>query len=463
MTTKKKIFLIDDDELIVSVLSKALLAEGYEVLAESTEFKDITDKIGAYFPDVILLDNKLAGLSGLEILNDIKQNGIDAQVIMLTADDTAETAVKAMKLGAADYLTKPFNIEEMKIVISNIIEKKSLKQEVAVLRRISSEYFDENIIGESSIVSELKTKIKKLADAHVSSILITGESGTGKELFSRYIHRLMFGDDKSRNKPFVAINCAALPEQLMESELFGHDKGSFTDAKADKKGVFELANGGSLLLDEIGEMRPNLQSKLLRVLEERTVRRIGGKWDMPVYVTVLATTNRNLSEAVKTGEFRSDLFFRLSNFYMHIPPLRERPEDIPLLTRHFLSYYSTQYNKKTIKGFSAEALKNMTTYKWPGNIRELKNLIERLVVLENAEEILPAHLPNWLTNVSTSEAPAHDNKFIMPDEGISLDDLEKDLFVQALKKADNNKVAAAKLLNISYDSLRYGIKKFGLK
>jgi DNA-binding NtrC family response regulator len=463
MTAKKKIFLIDDDEFIVTVLSKALNSEGYEVVAETNTFNNITDRIGAYFPDAVLLDNKLAGMSGLEILKEIKQNGIDAPVIMLTADDTAETAVKAMKLGAADYLTKPFNIEEMKIVISNIIEKKALKQEVDFLRRISSEYLDENIIGESGIVTELKTKIKKIADAHVSSILITGESGTGKELFSRYVHRLMYGDGKSRSKPFVAINCAALPEQLMESELFGHEKGSFTDAKTDKKGVFELANGGSILLDEIGEMKPSLQSKLLRVLEERTVRRIGGKWDMQVDVTVLATTNRNLAEAVKSGSFRSDLFYRLSNFYLHIPPLRERNEDIPLLTKHFLSYYSTQYNKKTIKGFSPEAEKLMISYNWPGNVRELKNLIERLVVLENVEEILPRHLPNWLTNVSISEASSHDKRFILPDEGISLDDLERDLFVQALKKAGHNKVIAAKLLNISYDSFRYGIKKYGLR
>lgn len=463
MTSKKKIFLIDDDEFIVTVLSKALNNEGYEVMAETNTFNNITDRIGAYFPDAVLLDNKLAGMSGLEILKEIKQNGIDAPVIMLTADDTAETAVKAMKLGAADYLTKPFNIEEMKIVISNIIEKKALKQEVDFLRRISSEYLDENIIGESSVVNELKAKIKKIADAHVSSILITGESGTGKELFSRYIHRLMYGDDKSRSKPFVAINCAALPEQLMESELFGHEKGSFTDAKTDKKGVFELANGGSILLDEIGEMKPSLQSKLLRVLEERTVRRIGGKWDMQVNVTVLATTNRNLSDAVKQGDFRSDLFFRLSNFYLHVQPLRERRDDIPILTKHFLSYYSTQYNKKTIKGFSPEAEKLMTSYNWPGNVRELKNLIERLVVLENVEEILPGHLPNWLTNVSIPEAHPPDKRFILPDEGISLDDLEKDLFVQALKKAGYNKVIAAKLLDISYDSFRYGIKKYGLK
>lgn len=463
MTGKRKVFLIDDDELIVTVLSTALKNEGYEVLAETRDFDNIVDKIGAFFPDAVLLDNKLSHLSGLDILKEMKQNGIEAPVIMLTADDTAETAVKAMKLGAADYLTKPFNIEEMKIVINNIIEKKTLKQEVDFLRRISSEYLDENIIGESHIVEGLKATIKRLADAKVSTILITGESGTGKELFSRYIHRLMFGDGTHKGKPFVAINCAALPEHLMESELFGHEKGSFTDAKTEKKGVFELANGGTLLLDEIGEMKPNLQSKLLRVLEERTIRRIGGKWDMQVDVTVLATTNKNLSEAVKQGEFRSDLFFRLSNFYLHIPPLRERSADIPLLIRHFLSYYSTQYKRKIIKGFSPDAEKLMVSYSWPGNVRELKNLIERLVVLENAEEIFPRHLPSWLTGASENEVTPSDKKFILPEEGISLDDLEKELFLQALKRADYNKVAAAKLLNISYDSFRYGIKKYGLK
>lgn len=463
MTSKKKIFVIDDDELIVTVLSKSLLSEGYDVFAETSAFKNIIDKIGAFSPDAVLLDNKLSGISGLDILKDIRQSGIDAPVIMLTADDTAETAVKAMKLGADDYLTKPFNMEEMKIVINNIIEKKALRQEVDFLRRISSEYLDENIIGESRVIEELKTTIRKIAGAHVSSILITGESGTGKELFSRYIHRLMHGDDKSRSRPFVAINCAALPEQLVESELFGHEKGSFTDAKTDKKGVFEMANGGSLLLDEIGEMKHSLQSKLLRVLEERKVRRIGGKWEIEVDVTVMATTNRNLSEAVKTGDFRSDLFFRLNSFYLQLPPLRERSEDIPMLIKHFLSYYARQYNNKKIKGFSHDAEKLMTSYNWPGNVRELKNLIERLVVLENTEVILPAHLPHWLSGAPAPEAHPADKRFILPEGGISLDEMEKDMIMQALERANHNKTVTAKLLNITYDSLRYQLKRFGLK
>jgi DNA-binding NtrC family response regulator len=460
MTYKKKIFLIDDDQIAVKALSKALSQEGYEVIAETRAFDTIIENIGSSSPDVVLLDINLLGFSGLDILKKMKQNSIDAPVIMLTGDSTADTAVKSMKLGAADYLTKPCNIEEMKIVINSIIEKKSLKQEVDCLRRISSEYFDKNFIGESRVIRELKTKIKKIADAGASSILITGESGTGKEVLSRYIHDLMNDNKKSGSSPFVAINCTALPEHLIESELFGHEKGSFTDAKNVKVGLFELANGGSLLLDEIGEMNSSLQTKLLRVLEERTIRRIGGKWDIPVNVIVIASTNRNMSNAVKSGEFRSDLFFRLNQFYVHIPPLRERRQDIPLLARHFLLYFSKQYNKKIIKGFSPETETIMTSYSWPGNVRELKNLIEKLVVLENSEEILPDHLPHWLLEDS-NEVPSH--KFVLPDEGIKLNDLKKDIFMQALKKAHNNKVVAAKLLNISYDSLRYGLKKYGVK
>jgi DNA-binding NtrC family response regulator len=458
----KKLFLIDDDESVVKTLSKVLKKEGYEVIAETRAFDNIIYKLGNSHPDVVLLDINLLGLSGLDILIEIKQKSIDAPVIMLTGDVTADTAVKSLKLGAADYITKPYDIDKLKIVISNILENESLKQEVDCLRRISSEHLDNNIIGESRVIKELQNKIIKIANVRGSSILITGESGTGKEVFSKYIHRIMNDHDKSRNYPFVAINCSALPEYLMESELFGHEKGAFTDAKAIKKGVFELAHGGSLLLDEIGEMNPPLQTKLLRVLEERTIRRIGGKWDIPVDVTVIASTNRNLSDAVTSGEFRSDLFFRLNQFYLHIPPLRERREDIPLLSRHFLSHYCMQYNKKMIKAFSHEAEKIMTAYSWPGNVRELKNLVQKIVVLENTEIILPEQLPDWLRRDSRNADKTTHKKFVLPNEGITLDEVKKDLFMQALEKAGNNKVAAAKLLNMSYDSYRYGLKKFGL-
>ena len=462
MKRKGKIFLVDDDELIVMMLSRALKLDGYEVYSD-TGSGDVMDKISSRVPDIIMLDINMPGLSGIDMLQEIKTK-LSVEVVMLTADETAESAVKAMKLGAADYITKPFSMDEVKIVIGNTMDKIRLRQEVDYLRRVNSELFDKEMIGETESLKDLMEKIKKMADAHVTSILITGESGSGKEVLARYIHRKMFGDTVADREPFIGLNCAALPETILESELFGYEKGAFTDAKSDRKGVFELANGGTILLDEIGEMKYGLQSKLLRVLEERTIRRIGGREDIPIEVTVLATTSKNMTEAVKIGEFRSDLFFRISAFYLHIPPLRERKTDIPVLARHFLHHFAAKYNKKVIQDFSPEALSFLSEYEWPGNVRELKNLIERLVVLENTESILPAHLPNWLVEKAGASAPAGSNNgFTLPEEGISLDDLEKRLIVQALERTGHNKTLAAKLLKMSYDSFRYQIKKFGLE
>jgi DNA-binding NtrC family response regulator len=462
MKPSAKIFLVDDDELIITMLTRVLKGEGYDVRTAMT-VHDVINKIKSWAPAVVLLDIRLPERSGIEILEDLMKQGVPSQVVMLTADDTAETAVKAMKLGAADYLTKPFNVDEVKIVLRNIIERGKLRQEVDYLRKVHSEYFERDIIGESSRVRELKSKIEKMADASVATILMTGESGTGKELFARYAHRLIHQDSRAGYTPFIRVNCAALPETLLESELFGHEKGAFTDAKTGKKGLFELAQGGSILLDEIGDMKQNLQGKLLRVLEERTVRPVGGSEEIPVDVTVIATTNKNLAEAVEKGEFRMDLFFRLSTFYLHVPPLRERAEDIPVLAGHFLSFFATRYNKKAVKRFSPDAEALLVSYGWPGNIRELRNLVERLVVLESAEEILPAHLPNWLTGQPGPASPSTDGRFALPEAGISLDEVEKNLILQALERTKRNKAQAAKLLGISYDTLRYQVKKLGLE
>ena len=462
MKSRGKVFLLDDDGLIVSVLSRALKKEGYEVYAE-TETEGAVNKIESWKPDILLLDISMPGRDGIEILKEMRGGGVKTQVVMLTADDTAETAVKAMKLGAVDYLTKPFNTDEVKIVLNNILEKESLKKEVKYLRKAYSEVFDKELVGESKAIKELKKKVEKIAQARVSTVLLTGESGTGKEIVAKQIHRLMFATEDSWRAPFVSINCAAMPETLLESELFGHEKGSFTDAKSEKVGLFEDARGGSILLDEIGDMKPDLQTKLLRVLEERTIRRVGGKTEIPIDVTVLATSNRNLSEAVEKGDFRRDLFFRLSTFYLHIVPLRERQEDIPLLAEHFLSHFAAKYNKPMIKGFSPEAEQVLIHSNWPGNVRELKNLVERIVVLENAEEILPAHIPSWISRSTMRVEQSSNGRFVLPDSGISLEELEKDLILQALEKADHNKTQAAKLLNISYDSLRYQLKKFGIQ
>lgn len=462
MRARGRIFLLDDDDLIVDMLGRALKGENYEVLPE-TDPDGVLEKIRSFSPDVVMLDNKLPGKSGIEILQELMRQGINTQVVMLTSDDRATTAVQAMKLGAVDYLTKPFDLDEVKIVIKRMIERGNLNQEVDYLRKVHSEFIYKDIVGASPQIGKLKDKATKLAEAGVPLILITGESGTGKEVFARYIHHVMHRQDSCGYAPFIGINCAALPEQLIESELFGYEKGSFTDAKSDKKGVFELAHGGSILLDEIGEMKQNLQSKLLRVLEERKVRRIGGRQDIPVEVTIVATTNRDLSEAVDRDDFRMDLFYRLNTFSLHVPPLRDRKEDIVLLAKHFLDDFSKKYGRRTLEGFSPEAEELLSSYRWPGNVRELRNVIERIVVLENGDRILSDHLPKEIFRKERAASKEYDSGFTLPDAGVSLDELERNLIRQALVRAGNNKTVAARLLGMTYDSLRYQIKKFGLE
>jgi DNA-binding NtrC family response regulator len=458
-----RILIVDDDELIVTTITRALQKAAYDVRSENSALR-VLETIRGWLPSAVLLDIRLPERSGIDVLEEIVREGLHTQVIMLTADDSAESAVKAMKLGAADYITKPFNLDEIVIVVRNIVAKEDLSREVDYLRKVTAERFERRIIGVSRAITDLKSEIEKIARAHVSSLLITGESGTGKELVARYLHQVMFGEASSRTVPFIGVNCAALPEQLLESELFGHERGAFTDAKADKKGVFELADGGVILLDEIGELDPRLQAKLLRVLEERTIRRVGGREDIPVDVTVIATTNKNLSEAGARGEFRKDLFFRLNNFYLHVPPLRKRREDVPILANYFLSYFAKRYNKKNPKCFSPETEKILTGYDWPGNIRELRNVAERFVVLESAEEITPSLLPDWMIkNIQERSASRDANAFELPPEGLSLDELERKLITQALARTNHNKAKAAKLLHISYDTLRYQVKKFGLE
>ncbi len=462
MKNKGRIFLVDDDELIVSTLSRALRNIGYDVAA-ATKAEGIVGKIKSWSPVVVLLDIRLAGRSGIDVLKEIIRDELPAQVVMLTADGTAETAVNAMKLGAADYITKPFDLDEVIIVLENIIEKEKLKQEVVYLRKVQSEVFEKEIVGRSPALQKIKSKIEKMADASISTILITGESGTGKELFARYAHLLIRQKREDGFSPFVKVNCAALPENLLESELFGHLKGSFTDAKEDKKGLFELGSGGSILLDEIGDMQQSLQGKLLRVLEERKVRPIGAGEEAPIDVTVIATTNVDIADAVAKGSFRKDLFYLLNAFYLHVPPLMERQEDILLLAEYYLSYYAARSNQKTKKRFSPEAAQLMQAHSWPGNIRELRNLVERLVVLEPEEVILPRHLSQSLAAQPDALHPLSNGMFRLPAAGISLEAVERGLIEQALERSNYNKTQAAKLLHVSYDTLRYQVKKFKLE
>ncbi len=462
MKDKGRVLLVDDDELIVSTLARVLLKSGYEVRA-MTNTDNLLATIRSWSPAVVLLDNNLPEKSGVDVLRELQEQDLRVQVVMLTADNTAETAVKAMKLGAVDYVTKPFSVHDVKMVLRNIMEKERLRREVTYLRKVNAELVEQEIVGESNGIRELKGKIEKIARSSVPTILITGESGTGKELFARYAHNFMHSAGFA---PFIQINCASLPENLLESELFGHEKGAFTDAKADKKGLFELAHGGSILLDEIGDMQISLQAKLLRVLEGRTVRHVGGSEEIAIDSAVISTTNKNLAEAVKTGAFRSDLFFRLNTFHLHVPTLRERKEDIPLLARTFLTHFTSRYNNRVIKRFSAEAEAMMTSYQWPGNVRELRNLIERIVVLESAEEVQPEHLPEWLHGMTPGAASPEQlppGTFVLPENGISLEALEKDVIQQALVRSKYNKTRTAKLLQISYETLRYQVKKFGLE
>ena len=465
MKVKGRIFAVDDDELIVTMLARALKNEGYEVHFQ-TSTADVVANIAAWHPDVVFLDINIdEEMSGLDILAAIKKEGIATEVVMLTADDSADSAIRAMKHGAIEYFTKPFNIEEVKIITHNIIENARLREEVNFLREKDSRAPDRRYLGDSPIIQDILGKAKKLALAHAETILITGESGTGKEVLARQIHAWKEAEAGTGEEqgPFLAINCTALPENLIESELFGHTRGAFTDARADKKGVFELAAGGTLLLDEIGDMRLDLQAKLLRVLEDRKVRRLGGSIDLPINTTVIATTNKDIKAASEKGDFRGDLFFRLSTFTVHLPPLRERGDDILLLARHFLKFFAQKYLKKNIRGFSADAEKAITTYPWPGNVRELRNVIEHCVVLENMETVEPQHLA-----LSLPQPPGgfverrKSSRIVLPENGISMEDVEKDLIRQALERTNNNQTKAAKLLGITYDTLRYQVKKFGL-
>jgi DNA-binding NtrC family response regulator len=466
MTNKGRIFLVDDDELIITMLSRALRKEGFETRIQTT-IENIVEDIATWHPDLVMLDIHLNDeRNGLDILEDLRNEKIETSVVMLTGDDTAESAIRAMKLGAADYLTKPFNIEEVKIVIGHILESARMKEEIDYLRKSGQN--KHQMICESPAMVNLLQQAEKIAEAQVQTILLTGESGSGKEVMAQYLHNVRHPQqvDGEDYAPFITVNCTALPEHLIESELFGHTKGAFTDAKAEKKGFFELAAGGTLLLDEIGDMRHELQAKLLRVLEDRTIRRVGGTVDLPVDLTLIASTNKDLKAAVATGKFREDLFFRLSAFALHLPPLRERSEDILPLVHYFLDFFAQRYQKKNIKEVAADAQRHLTSYSWPGNIRELRNVIERCVVLESSSTITAGHLP---FEIAGPAAMPHfverrkSNRIILPEKGFSLDSMEKELIVQALERTNYNQTKASKMLGVSYDTLRYQMKKYGIK
>ena len=453
---KPSILIVDDDGVMQETLSGVLRKRGYEIFSVGSG-NEALSMIKKNVIDLILLDMRLPDIDGLEVLKKIKEFDTEILVIMMTAFSDVQTAVLAMKSGAYDYINKPFELDELKLLIEKGLETKSLINEVRRLHRQQKEnYQNSHIYGVSPQIHYVKELIGMISKTHKTSVLIQGESGTGKELAANAIH---YNSHRS-DKPLMKINCSAIPDSLLESELFGHEKGAFTDAKNTKKGLFELADGGTVFLDEIGDMNPFLQSKILRVLESQTFMRVGGEREIKVEIRIIAATNKNLEAMVKEGFFRKDLYYRLKVMVVEMPPLRDRLEDILLLSNLFIEENNKEYNK-TIRGFSDEAKKLMVQYSWPGNVRELRNVIERAMILTDQEVITPKHLPFELKQ--TEKIPQdteHEISEITPD--MSLEDMEKVHLSKVLKRLEWNKSKASKTLGISRATLRAKIKKYNL-
>jgi len=453
---KHKILVVDDEHLIRWSLEQNLKKQGYEVLSAGSG-EDALKILREENPHLMLLDIQLPGINGIEVLERAKEIDEEVIVIMVTALGVLETAVKAMRLGAHDYINKPFNLDELAIVIKKALETGELKREVAHLRSEQTRrYGISNLIGEGRHMKNVLAMVEKVARSDASTVLIQGESGTGKELVAKAIHY----ESARADKPFMAINCAAVPETLLESELMGHEKGSFTDAKAQKRGLFEIADGGTIFLDEIGDMEPGMQAKLLRVLEERSFRRIGGTKDIQVDVRIISATNKDLLKAIEEKTFRNDLYYRLQVIPIYLPPLRERREDILVLVQHYIDFFNREFGKN-VKGISKMAEKFLMEYNWPGNIRELRNIIERAIILENEETLLLEHLPQEIVAKAGGAGLGGPMNFRIPPEGVDIEDLERELIRQALEISDGNQSKAAKKLNLGIDAFRYRMKKFG--
>lgn len=454
--SRHKILVVDDEHLIRWSLEQNLKKQGYDVQTAPTG-EDALRLLREDPPELVLLDVQLPGMNGLQVLEKIKEIDEEIIVIMVTALGVLETAVKAMRMGAHDYLNKPFNLDEMAIVIKKALETGALKREVAHLRgEQTKKYGITNLVGNSRHMQNVLAMVSKVARSDASTVLIQGESGTGKELIAKAIHY----ESARAGMPFMAVNCAAVPETLLESELLGHEKGAFTDAKAQKKGLFELADGGTLFLDEIGDMEPGMQAKLLRVLEDRIVRRVGGSRDIQVDVRIVSATNKDLIKGMEDKSFRPDLYYRLQVIPIFLPPLRERRDDILPLTYHFINHFNREFGK-SVKGVSKMAEKFLVEYSWPGNIRELKNIVERAIILENEETLLLEHLPQEIVSRTGGGGSTGPLTLRLPPEGIDIEDVERELIRQSLEVSEGNQSKAAKKLNLGIDAFRYRMKKFG--
>jgi two-component system, NtrC family, response regulator AtoC len=459
---KDKILVVDDEQMIRRLLADALRSWGY-VPVEAGTVAEAVSVFEEESPAAVLLDIDLPDGSGLDVLREMKRRRPGAVAIMITANVDVGNTISALRGGAYDFIAKPVNLQELQVTIRNGLEAHQLRQEVGRVRdeRVRAFSF-EQIIGESEPIRQLLKIARKVAESEASSVLLQGESGTGKDLVAKAIHYA----SRRADSPFIAINCAAIPATLIESELFGYEKGAFTDAKARKEGLFEQAEGGTLFLDEIGELELALQAKLLRVLEEGAFRRVGGLRDLPLDVRIIAASNRDLKTESEQGRFRLDLYYRLSVIQLDIPPLRERGLDVLLLAAHYLSDFSKKLRlRKDVSGLAPEVREAFLHYAWPGNVRELRNVIERALILEDDEIVTTACLPGNLMDqsagreVKRERAEAEHADFQLPAAGISLDEVELSLVEQAMVRSGGNQTRAAELLGISRDQLRYRLKK----
>ena len=452
---KVRVLIVEDEKLIRWSLRQKLETHQYSVKGvENGELAFAELDAGIF--DLILLDYKLPDTTGLDILRKIRETDQDVVVIMMTAHSSIESAVDAIKLGAYDYITKPFDMDELLRTIEKALETTKLRREVRGLRRhIQHEYGVDRIIGQHACMIELFDVIDRVAQSSASTVFIRGESGTGKDLVARVIH---YNSDRAPH-PFMNITCTALSESLLESELFGHEKGAFTDAKTTKKGLFEVANGGTLFLDEVGDMPLGLQAKLLRFLEDRTFRRVGGTTEITVDVRVIAATNRNIEEAIEKGEFRSDLKYRLDVIIIDLPPLRDRGEDVKLLAQHYVHQFAKEF-RKPINRIDDSAYDKLMNYAWPGNVRELRNVTERAVLLSKSDTFTADDCV--LGRAEQTEKPIGSG-FVLPDSGIDLHALEESLVRQAIERTNNDQAAAANLLKLGRDALRFRLERYGLR